>query len=74
MHKVLLQKQYEMLKLIKYVFDQSQKLLDQKKTMNAIIETRIFEEIIGLKYVIDEDLSQFKAYYDKVDAALASIE
>ena len=42
--------------------------------MNAIIETRIFEEIIGLKYVIDEDLSQFKAYYDKVDAALASIE
>ena len=71
---VSLQKQYEMLKLIKYVFDQSQKLLDQKKTMNAIIETRIFEEIIGLKYVIDEDLSQFKAYYDKVDAALASIE
>ncbi|QIK69937.1 V-type ATP synthase subunit A [Erysipelothrix sp. HDW6C] len=70
---VSLQKQYAMLKLYKYTMEQCQELLHQRKTMSAIVETRIFEEIIGLKYVIDEDLTQFDAYTKKVDDALASV-
>lgn len=71
---VSLPKQYEMMKLIAYTYTKSLELLKEQKPMNAIIETRIFEEIIGLKYVIDTDLDEFNTYYDKVDAALASIE
>ena len=71
---VSLPKQYEMMKLIAYAYNKSLELLKEQKPMNAIIETRIFEEIIGVKYVIDTDLDEFKTYYEKIDAALASID
>ncbi len=71
---VSLQKQFEMLKLINYTYKQCQLVLHDKKPMNAITNTHIFDEIIGIKYAIDEDLTKFEAYYKKVDDALASIQ
>ncbi|MBK2402281.1 MULTISPECIES: V-type ATP synthase subunit A [unclassified Erysipelothrix] len=71
---VSLQKQFEMLKLINYTYQQCQLVLHDKKPMNAITNTHIFDEIVGIKYAIDEDLSKFDAYYKKVDDALASIQ
>ncbi|MDE8145838.1 V-type ATP synthase subunit A [Erysipelothrix rhusiopathiae] len=71
---VSLQKQFEMLKLINYTYKQCQLVLQDKKTMNAITNTHIFDEIVGIKYAIDEDLAKFDAYYKKVDDALASIQ
>lgn len=71
---VSLNKQYEMLKLIRYTHTKCLEVLETKKTMSAIIKTHIFDDIIGLKYVVDEDLSAFAAYYTKIDEALASIE
>lgn len=71
---VSLQKQFEMLKLINYTYKQCQIVLQDKKTMNAISNTHIFDEIVGIKYAIDEDLTKFDAYYKKVDDALASIQ
>ncbi|MDE8065882.1 V-type ATP synthase subunit A, partial [Erysipelothrix rhusiopathiae] len=66
---VSLQKQFEMLKLINYTYKQCQLVLQDKKTMNAITNTHIFDEIVGIKYAIDEDLAKFDAYYKKVDDA-----
>ncbi|MDE8072683.1 V-type ATP synthase subunit A [Erysipelothrix rhusiopathiae] len=71
---VSLQKQFEMLKLINYTYKQCQLVLQDKKTMNAITNTHIFDEIVGIKYAIDEDLAKFDAYYKKVDDALACIQ
>lgn len=71
---VSLEKQYEMMKLIQYTYEKSIEKLALKIPMDAISRTRIFEEIIGLKYAIDEDLSRFNDYYQKVDATLESIE
>lgn len=71
---VSLAKQYEMMKLIEYAYSKCEFYVKDKIPMDAITRTRIFEEIIGLKYVVDEDLSMFKLYYDKIDAALAGIE
>lgn len=71
---VTLEKQYEMMRLIQYVYEKSIEKLTLKIPMDAISRTRIFEEIIGIKYAIDEDLSKFNEYYQKVDVALESIE
>ncbi|AMC94586.1 ATP synthase subunit A [Erysipelothrix larvae] len=70
---VSLEKQTAMLKLISYTYDECQKILKEKKTMSAIVETHIFDKIIGLKYNVDEDLSKFEEYYDFVNTQLRSI-
>ena len=71
---VSLQKQYEMMKLIQYTYDKASERIRDKVPMDAITRTRIFEEIIGLKYAVDEDLSKFSEYYLKVDAAISSVD
>ncbi len=71
---VSLSKQYEMMKLIQYTYDRCAERIKDRIPMDAITRTRIFEEIIGLKYKVDEDLSQFESYYTKVDSAIASVE
>lgn len=71
---VSLRKQFEMLRLINFTYGACLKVLDEKKPMSAIIETRIFERLIALKYEVDEDLSKFERYYVMVREALASID
>lgn len=70
---VSLEKQDAMLKLIVYTYEECKKVLKEKKTMSAIIETRIFDKLIGLKYQVDEDLTKFEEYYDFVNSQLNSI-
>lgn len=71
---VSLMKQYEMMKLIQYAYDKASERLKDRIPMDAITRTRIFDEIIGLKYQINEDLDQFEAYYQKIDRAIESID
>lgn len=71
---VSLQKQDAMMKLILYTMDQSSLKLADKIPLQSIRKTHIFDTIIGVKYLIDDNLNDFNDYYKKVDEALASIE
>ncbi len=71
---VSLAKQAAMLKLMIYTYKECQKVLAQSIPMSSILATRIFDDLVSLKYNVDEDLSKFDAYYTKVDSLLASIE
>lgn len=71
---VSLAKQYEMMKLIQYAYDKSAEKIKDRIPMDAITRTRIFDEIIGLKYKVDEDLEKFESYYERIDSAISSIE
>ena len=69
------QKQYRMMDLILYLYNQSLEVLASKKTLKSIRETNIFDEIVRLKYVVDnDDLAAFDDYKNKINQALSSIE
>ena len=42
--------------------------------MQAIAETRIFDDVIALKYEVHENLEAFDAYYKLIDEKLSFIE
>lgn len=71
---VSLAKQSAMLQLIIYTYKACQRVLARSIPMSSILDTRIFDDLVALKYNVDEDLSKFDPYYSKVDALLASIE
>ena len=63
-----------MLKIMLYTYKKCQEVLSESKPMSSILNTRIFDDLIKIKYEVDEDLTKFDAYYKKVDSVLASIE
>lgn len=71
---VSLEKQAAMLKIMLYTYKKCQEVLSESKPMSSILNTRIFDDLIKIKYEVDEDLTKFDAYYKKVDSVLASIE
>lgn len=70
---VSLEKQAAMLKLIVFTYNECKKILKEKKTIAAIINTRIFDKLVTLKYEVDEDLTKFDAYYELINTQLKSI-
>ncbi len=71
---VSLEKQLEMMRVIMHAYDASLLTIEKHIPLSSIRKTRIFEDIISIKYDVDEDLDAMKQYYSKIDAALASIE
>jgi V/A-type H+-transporting ATPase subunit A len=69
------EKQFKMLQLISYLRAQSQRLLSTHRTIRAITATGIFDELIKIKYdVKNSEIEKLDTYYDKIDAALASVK
>jgi len=69
------EKQFKMLQLISYLRAQSMRLLSTHRTIRAITATGIFDELIKIKYdVKNSEIEKLDTYYDKIDAALASVK
>ena len=69
------EKQFKMLQLISYLRTQSMRLLSTHRTIRAITATGIFDELIKIKYdVKNSEIEKLDTYYDKIDAALASVK
>ncbi len=69
------EKQFKMLQLISYLRAQSIRLLSTHRTIRAITATGIFDELIKIKYdVKNSEIDKLDTYYEKIDAALASVK
>lgn len=68
------EKQFKMLQLISYLNQQAKVLVLQRKTVRAIVATRIFEDLIKIKYdVKNSELEVLDTYYERIDAALKEV-
>lgn len=69
------EKQFKMLQLISHLYAQSKVVISSRKTIRAIIQTGIFEELIKIKYdVKNSELNVLDGYFAKIDSALASVQ
>ena len=72
---VPLEKQLKMLLIISYLNEKCKEVIAQRKTIRAIVETDIFEDVIKIKYdVKNSELEVLDGYFGKIDQALASIQ
>jgi Archaeal/vacuolar-type H+-ATPase subunit A len=68
------QKQFKMMELVLYLYDKCMEVLASKRTLKAIRETNIFDEIVRIKYVVsNDDMEVFESYKKKIDQTLATI-
>lgn len=69
------EKQLKMLQLISYANAQANHVISTHRTVRAIVETGIFEDLIKIKYEIPNDnLDALDTYYEMIDLAMASIQ
>lgn len=69
------EKQFKMLQLISYLNQECVKILATKRTINAVLNTGIFDELIKIKYDVANDaLDKLETYFNKIDVALASVQ
>lgn len=69
------EKQFKMLQLISYLRAQASRLLSTHRTIRAITATGIFDDLVKIKYdVKNSEIDKLDTYYDKIDAALASVK
>lgn len=72
---VPLAKQYQMLKVIHYFYQEAKKLVTRKIPVSLLNKTGIIDKIIKIKYdVRNDDLMAFDNYYVEIDQALKSID
>lgn len=65
---VPLAKQYRMMEVILYLYDTARKLVAKNIPLSRIRETGIFEDLIGIKYHVDnKNLGKFDEYIQKID-------
>jgi V/A-type H+-transporting ATPase subunit A len=68
-------KQFKMLQLISYLKLKCLNVLATKRTIRAIVDTGIFEELVRIKYdVKNSEIEKLDTYYEKIDLALASVK
>ncbi len=68
------EKQFKMLQLISYLNEECVKVLATHRTINAVLKTGIFDELIKIKYdVPNSQLELLDIYYQKIDNALAGV-
>lgn len=66
---VPLAKQYRMMEIILHLYDVCKKLVNKNIPLSRIKEKGIFEELIGVKYNVDNrNLQKFDEYITKIDA------
>lgn len=69
-----LTKQYIMMKIINYLYQETLNLIKHHKTINSIIKTNIFDDVIKMKYEIsNDDPNAFDQYRQKIDNALNGV-
>jgi V/A-type H+-transporting ATPase subunit A len=69
------EKQLKMLQLISYTKAQASRVVSTHRTVRAIVETGIFEDLIKIKYEIpNNNLDALDTYYEMIDLAMASIQ
>lgn len=69
------EKQFKMLQLISYLYAKAKGVIATHRTIRAVIQTGIFDELIKIKYdVKNSELDVLDTYYDKIDTALASVQ
>lgn len=69
------EKQFKMLQLISYLYAKSKDVVATHKTIRAVLQTGIFDELIKIKYdVKNSELEVLDGYYAKIDAALESVQ
>ncbi len=69
------EKQFKMLQLISYLNQECVKIIATKRTINAVLHTGIFDELIKIKYdVANDELDKLETYFGKIDLALASVQ
>ncbi|NLW53033.1 MAG: V-type ATP synthase subunit A [Tissierellia bacterium] len=68
------EKQYKMLKVISYLYEQTKTYIAKKVPVSLIAKTGIFDLIIKIKYDIpNNNIALLDTYYDKIDDALKTI-
>lgn len=68
------EKQYKMLKIISYLYEQSKVYVAKRVPVSLLVKTGIFDQIIKIKYdVPNNNLALLDTYYEKVDDALKTI-
>lgn len=69
------EKQFKMLQLISYLRSEAAKVILMHKTLRAITQTGIFDELIKIKYEVkNSELALLDGYFDKINNALSSVE
>lgn len=72
---VPLVKQQQMLDMILYLYDETSGLIEQGKSLDLVLKTGIFDELIKMKYRIGNDDSKgFKELKEHITKAIASVE
>lgn len=67
---VPMEKQFEMMKIILYLYDESKSMVTKGIPMSEIRKTGIYDELIKMKYnVPNDDLDQFEQLYEKINQA-----
>lgn len=65
---VPLKKQLKMMDVIIHLYEQAKQVVSEGKSLNVLLETGIFEDVIKMKYDVPNDaLDQFDLYIKKID-------
>jgi len=65
---VPMQKQVRMMDVILYLYQKSKELIDQGRDIDSLLNTRIFEKVVKIKYDIkNSELEKFDDYIDEID-------
>lgn len=69
---VPMEKQYQMIKVILYLYDKANELVSRNIPISNIISTGIFDKLNRIKYDIPNDkLEMFEDYYKEIDEKIA---
>ncbi len=69
-----IKKQYEMMKVIIYLYESCEKLLRENIPVSEIRKAKILDKIIKMKYEVENDkLEKFVEYYHEIDKVIADI-
>jgi len=72
---VPLEKQYQMMKVILYIYDKSKKLVNSGIPMSQIVKQGIFDKLVKMKYDFDnENIDKFNKLYETIDELYEQIK
>jgi V/A-type H+-transporting ATPase subunit A len=72
---VPLEKQNLMMDVILYLYEKAKHFIEEGKSLNLLLETNIFDQVIKMKYDVPNDkLDQFDQYYKSIDRIIKRIK
>lgn len=71
---VSLEKQFKMMRVILYLYEKGQALVDRQVPLSKLLSTGLFERLIKIKYDVPNDrLALLEDYYTEIDSAFSQI-